>query len=240
MFVFLTSHHTVEADRLVEKLWLELDPQCMVGCSGDGVLGGAMEIERQPGLSVMVGQLPGVRFHPFHIADDLDWRHMLTDEEDLAERVGYGPLTRGIVGFGDPFTTPAGQLLTALDVACPNAPLVGGMASSGRQPGENILIRNDQVLDKGFVGVSISGPVAVQAVVSQGCRPIGKPLVVTKARENIIEQLGGRPAMETPRAKSSTDWARRTKNYWPADCSLDARSANTATRSAAAISWCGT
>ena len=34
-------------------------------------------------------------------------------------------------------------------------------------------IRNDQVLDRGFVGVSFSGGVSMQAVVSQGCRPIG-------------------------------------------------------------------
>jgi small ligand-binding sensory domain FIST len=76
------------------------------------------------------------------------------------------------------------------------APLVGGMASSGRQPGENLLVRNDQVFDEGFVGLSVSGPVAVQPVVSQGCRPIGKPMVVTKSHDNVIAQLGGRPALE--------------------------------------------
>lgn len=199
VFAFVTPHHLLDADRLVEKLWLELDPQCMVGCSGDGVIGGDMEIERQPGLAVLVGHLPGVQLHPFHINSDLDWRHVLTDDSELAERVGYGPLTRSLIGFGDPFTTPAGQLLTALDSACPGAPLVGGMANGARQPGQNLLIRNDQVLDRGFVGVSVSGEVTVQTVVSQGCRPIGKPMIVTRARDNVIEQLGGRPAMDALR-----------------------------------------
>ena len=32
-------------------------------------------------------------------------------------------------------------------------------------------------------------------VVSQGCRPIGKPFVITKAERNIIYELGGKPAM---------------------------------------------
>jgi small ligand-binding sensory domain FIST len=32
--------------------------------------------------------------------------------------------------------------------------------------------------------------------VSQGCRPIGRPYVVTKAEQNLIEELAGKPAME--------------------------------------------
>jgi small ligand-binding sensory domain FIST len=33
-------------------------------------------------------------------------------------------------------------------------------------------------------------------VVSQGCRPIGDPFVVTKAEHNVIHELGGSPALE--------------------------------------------
>ena len=195
-FVFFTAHHNPEAERLVERLWLELDPQCMVGCSGDGVIGGDLEVERQPGLAVLIGHMPQVRLHPFDIAGELDWRHVLTDDAELAERLGYGPLSRGLIGFGDPFSTPTGQFLKALDSACPQAPLIGGMASSGREPGQNLLVRNDQVFDEGFVGVTLSGPLVVEPVVSQGCRPIGRPMVITRSHDNIIEQLGGRPALE--------------------------------------------
>ena len=35
----------------------------------------------------------------------------------------------------------------------------------------------------------------MDTVVSQGCRPIGRTFLITKAKENLIEQLGGRPAM---------------------------------------------
>jgi small ligand-binding sensory domain FIST len=198
-FVFLTGHHAAAAEQVVERLWLELDLQTMVGCSAEGVIGGDLEVERQPGLALLVGRMPGVGLHPFHITGELEWRHLLTEESELAERLGYGPLTRGIIGFGDPFTSPMGQFLPALDQACPTAPLVGGMASGGRQPGQNLLIRNNQVFDEGFVGLSLSGPVHVQTVVSQGCRPIGRPMVITKSHDNVIEQLGGRPALEALR-----------------------------------------
>jgi small ligand-binding sensory domain FIST len=70
------------------------------------------------------------------------------------------------------------------------------MASAGRSAGGNSLLKNDRVYKDGMVGVSLSGAIEVEAVVSQGCQPIGKPWVITRSRENVIEQLGGRPAME--------------------------------------------
>jgi small ligand-binding sensory domain FIST len=158
------------------------------------VIGEDREIEREAGLALLVGEMPGVRIHPFHIARQ-DWRQLLTSSESLVERLGYGEETRALIGFGDPFTTPVNQFFQALDANCPAAPLVGGMASSARTEGENVLFRNDQAFDEGFVGVSLSGPVEVDTIVSQGCRGIGKPMVITKAKENLIEQLGGKPAL---------------------------------------------
>ncbi len=198
-FIFFTSHHRDEAERIVEELWLELDPQCAVGCSVEGVIGEEMEIERKPGLALLVGNLPGVRLHPFRVAGASAWRQVIEDAEELRDRIGIGGETRAVIGFGDPFTTPLDPFLAALDSAAPGVPLVGGMASAGRSPGQNRLVRNDEVFEDGFVGLTLSGPIEVQTIVSQGCRPVGKPFVVTKAKENVIEQLGGRPAMQALR-----------------------------------------
>jgi len=35
--------------------------------------------------------------------------------------------------------------------------------------------------------------------VSQGCRPVGRPMVIPRSKENVIEQLGGKAAMEALR-----------------------------------------
>jgi small ligand-binding sensory domain FIST len=197
-FLFFTAHHRDDAEQFVERIWLELDPQVMLGCSAEGVIGGDLEVERAPGMSLLLGQMPRVRLHPFHIGAD-DWRPMIVDPEKLTERVAHGSETRALIGFGDPFTTPTSDFLNLLDAHLPGVPLIGGMASSGRRPGENVIVRNDQVLTDGFVGVSLAGPVEIETVVSQGCRPIGEPMVITRARENVIEQLGGRPALHALR-----------------------------------------
>jgi lipoate-protein ligase B len=80
-FLFFTAHHRDDAEAFVERIWLELDPQVMLGCSGEGVIGGEVEIERAPGMSLLLGQMPRVRLHPFHIGAD-DWRPMIVDPEN--------------------------------------------------------------------------------------------------------------------------------------------------------------
>jgi len=171
----------------------------MIGCSAEGVIGGEREIEREAGMSLLVGELSDVRLHPFHIASESDWRDCLTDPQSLREQFGAGSETRGIIGFGDPFTTPLTQLLPILDRDIPKIPLIGGMASAARRPGQNILVRNDEICDRGMVGVSLSGPLRIETVVSQGCRPIGRHMIVTRSHENVIEQLGGKPAVQVLR-----------------------------------------
>ncbi|MDB5328984.1 MAG: hypothetical protein JWP03_135 [Phycisphaerales bacterium] len=199
VFAFFTPHHRDQAAFIVEQLWLELDPQCAVGCVGEGVIGGDREIERQPGLAILVGKMPGARLHPFHIAGKSHWHDLIEDADALRDRIGIGEETRAVIGMGDPFSTPLDAFLPALDAAAPGIPLIGGMASGGRAPGVNVLARNDEIFDEGFVGISLSGPLEVETIVSQGSRPIGRPLVITRSHDNVIEQLGGRPAVEVLR-----------------------------------------
>jgi small ligand-binding sensory domain FIST len=48
----------------------------------------------------------------------------------------------------------------------------------------------------GVVGVSLGGPFAADAWVSQGCVPFGPTMVVTRAQGDTILELGGMPAIQ--------------------------------------------
>jgi small ligand-binding sensory domain FIST len=198
-FVFFTAEHLEEAEEMLENVWLSLDPQCVIGCSAEGVIGGEVEIERSAGMALLVGQLPGVGLYPFHFESESAWKQALGDPAVLRQRSGCGDATAAIIALADPFTTPMTQWLAAMDAACPKMPIVGGMASSAQKPGENVLLKNDRVYHHGLVGLALSGPITVETVVSQGCRPIGKPMVITKSHDNVIEQIGGRAPLEVLR-----------------------------------------
>ena len=72
--------------------------------------------------------------------------------------------------------------------------MIGGLASGGRAPGGNALFLDDAVHRGGIVGVALTGDVAVDTIVAQGCRPIGEPMFVTRSERNVIYELDGRRA----------------------------------------------
>ncbi len=101
-----------------------------------------------------------------------------------------------LVCFGDPYTFPVADLfLPRLNEDHPGMPVAGGMASSPTGASAPALILNDEVKEQGAIGALIRG-VKFATVVSQGCRPIGRPLVITKGQDNIIAELGGQTPLD--------------------------------------------
>jgi small ligand-binding sensory domain FIST len=122
------------------------------------------------------------------------------DDDDAPQVAGWPSSLpfepQGVLLVADPFTTPVEQLIKGLAEAQPGLMVLGGMASAARGPGGNRLVLGDQVHTTGAVGALIGPGARLSAVVSQGCRPIGRPLVVTKAERNVIYELAGQPALE--------------------------------------------
>jgi len=98
--------------------------------------------------------------------------------------------------LADPFSFPVDTFIARMEKDHPGVRIVGGMASGGWVPGTNTLVAGRHLSDCGAVGVVMGGAARIRPVVSQGCRPIGRPMVITRAEENVIVELGGRPALE--------------------------------------------
>ena len=73
------------------------------------------------------------------------------------------------------------------------------MASGSQVPRANQLVLDGKAFPDGAVAMLLSGGLSVRTVVSQGCRPIGRTMIVTKAENNVIRELGRRPALEALR-----------------------------------------
>lgn len=204
LVLFLTPEYQDNAQALIRSLRLALSPRVLLGCTCEGVIGGDREIEREPAISVLAGRLPGVTLAPFHVGME-EWESLL-DENDpsklkriLALASEDTESTRAYIVLADPFTTPIAELMQSLDDLTPHAPTLGGMCSGAQQAGQNLLFLNGAILEDGAVGVRIAGPVQVDTIVSQGCRPIGETLLVTKADGNRIAALSGQNALEATR-----------------------------------------
>jgi small ligand-binding sensory domain FIST len=195
-FVFFTPHHAEAAAALARSLHDRLNPRCLVGGIGEAVVGTGQEVERAPGLSLWLAKFPhGVELEPCHLTPQQtpDGLSLLGWPDTLVEG-GHDPGT--LLLLGDPFTFPAQEIfLPQVNADYPGLRVHGGMASGMAGPGQTPLIFGAEVVDVGAVGVLLRGPAGVRGVVSQGCRPIGEPLVVTKGQENVILELGGQPPM---------------------------------------------
>ena len=59
----------------------------------------------------------------------------------------------------------------------------------------NWLSLNGQIYEEGVVGVAMAGQIEFDVIVSQGCRPIDEPYVITKAEGNVVGEIAGRPTI---------------------------------------------
>ncbi|MHC9061838.1 FIST signal transduction protein [Nitrospira sp. CMX1] len=188
--VFFSAHHAEGADRLAEVLTGTLRPRLLLGCSGEGVIAGAEELETAPAITAWAAVLPDVNLHPLQSS--------FSPTQDQFHLTGWpapGVDDGTFLLLADPFTTPVQDILGIVDDRYPGAQAIGGLAGGGQEAGMNRLVLNDQAFEGGLVGVRLSGAVDIRPVISQGCRLIGERFVVTKAERNLIQELGGEPAL---------------------------------------------
>lgn len=194
-FLFFSSHYASNASELCEAVRRELAPAVLVGCTGEGIIAGSEELESAAAVTLWAAHLPGTHLTPVRLSGAQADEGFSMD--GWPEELGIGSTNRPtFILLADPFSTPANEMLAEIAERCPGSAAIGGLAGGGRDQGENRLVLNGEVYDEGLVGVALSGPLSVRTIVSQGCRPIGDPYVVTRAEHNVIYELGGSTALE--------------------------------------------
>ena len=195
--VFVSPHFADEFQEIADAIQEKLQPSNMIGCVGDSIISGGREIEGDPAITIWASALPDTKIETTHL---------------LLQRVSDGGIISGteklpiehitvrqesvLIVLGEPFSFPTDLLLSQLAEDYPELRVLGGMASGFQRPGKNLVLVNGTVCCEGAAGLLIDGGVQVHSVVSQGCRPIGDRLVVTKVEQNMVLELGGKPAMK--------------------------------------------
>jgi small ligand-binding sensory domain FIST len=149
----------------------------LIGAATETVIGTGREVEGGPAVSLWAasfGPVVGVRSLPVDV-----------------------PFTpSALVVVGDPFSVDPAELIGGAASQFPGLPVVGGMASGARAPGAARLALDGDVHTSGIVGALLGPGADIVTLVSQGCRPIGRPFVVTEGDGQIIRSLAGKPPLE--------------------------------------------
>jgi small ligand-binding sensory domain FIST len=175
-FLFFSANLTPHLSEICETLRVDGHIRDIVGCTGGGRIHAGHEIERGSGFTLLA--LQGDFGEPVGLEGSGDFSC------DPGNPNGWIALT-------NPFSFPIEDWLKSWNRSFPGVPTVGGLASGGMEE-DTVVFINDRIVDA--VAVPLLGRTGLVPVISQGCRPIGEPLTVTRADHNIIYALGSEPA----------------------------------------------
>ncbi len=192
--LFFSPHHLGAAE-VCATAAKRLQARCLLGCVGEAIVGNDEEVEDRPAVSLWAGKWKKpIQFESFHLVFErtAEGNNLLGRPDGL---MSADPASSALLVLGDPMTFPADLLLKRVNSEHPQLRVMGGMASGAFEEGMCRLLRDGEVVTQGAVGVLLQGPIGLRGIVSQGCRPIGRHYVITRGEENLIRELGGRPAL---------------------------------------------
>ena len=192
--LFFSQHHQGQTEALAAAACDLLGTDQLLGCTGEAIAAVGREVEHEPAISLWTAKWPGVTTSLLRLEFERTPEGGVINgwPDDLA---GEWPPGTFMLLLGEPFSFPADLLLERFNEDRPGVVIVGGMASGAHSPGDNRLVRGRESFAEGAVAALVRGPVRLRTVVSQGCRPIGRHYVVTRAERNVIYELGGKPAL---------------------------------------------
>jgi small ligand-binding sensory domain FIST len=190
--LFSTVHHADELGRIAETLLAKGLSRHVLGCTGESVVAEDREIEGAPALASWSITLPGIEVEAIRMTGSGQ------SGVDSARQVENPPQAVMLL-LGDPFSFRIDDFLKTMNAESRGLRVMGGMASGSQVPRGNQLVLDGETFHDGAVAILLSGPLSIRTIVSQGCRPIGHTMLVTKAENNVIRELGRRPALEALR-----------------------------------------
>lgn len=190
--LFVSGRHTGVLEDVAAAVRELLAPAWLVGCTTGTVVGGDREVEDEPAISLWAGTFPSLA--AYRLTTEPTGDAVAITGFPRRDELPFG--ASAILLLADPYSFPTSELLDGIrEQVGVDLPVIGGLASAGRAPGGNRLVLDDLIHSDGAVAVVVGG-VEVDAVVSQGCRPIGDPMVVTSGEGQVVRELAGRPALE--------------------------------------------
>lgn len=191
--IYATADHAGRLDQELAGLHQMTGTRNTVGCSGLGILTHEGEIEGESGVAVMALASDTVRARPF-VRDSLKGNDAAAGQ-DIANAVGTDPSSLTVL-LADGYKSRPDAMLEGLAQAGHSGPVVGAAASENGSQGKTYQFYEDRVTSNSVVGFALSGAFETVIDITQGCQPVGEPMVVTKAQENLILEINDRPAFE--------------------------------------------
>lgn len=193
--VFIAPALFSQAAQVLEILRLQARIPLLMGCSSQGLIVGDEELEAANGVALGLYSLPGADLKAFHFSPEDVQEN--PEPDYWRKQTGVEPAqTNGWLAFLDPYRFDCEAWLKGWNRAFGPLPVFGGLASGPFNEARTQVYLNGEVFEEGSVALSVGGDVRLDGVTSQGCTPIGDTWTLTRVDQNIIQEIGNRPAYE--------------------------------------------
>ena len=188
---FLSTGYSPHLAEFQEVVAVHGHAAMLCGCTGSGLIGPSREAEATEGFSLIFLHSPEAKIR----AVPLSQAQVETSQGDSFWREAAGSPAQAWLFLANPFRFDADTWLREWNLAFPGAPVLGGLAG-GPRGDEDVTVFGPAIGDTSdALAIALDG-VRIETVVSQGCRPIGEALPVTRAEEHLLYELGSRPAYQ--------------------------------------------
>lgn len=188
--LYITDHYAPHAQQILDHLSAELpEVTDWSGTVGVGIASSNVEYFDEPGLALMLCELPTDQYRVFS---------------------GVAPLSPAFAAHtalvhADAATPDLAELIGEMAGRTATGYLFGGLASSRTEVVQFAFSGNGNIKGQGAAagvfrgglsGVAFGEGVPLVSRVTQGCQPIGAQRTVTAAQGNVLIELDGEPALD--------------------------------------------
>lgn len=188
--LYITDHYAPHAQQILDHLSAELpEVTDWSGTVGVGIASSNVEYFDEPGLALMLCELPTDQYRVFS---------------------GVAPLSPNFAAHtalvhADAGTPDLAELIAEMADRTATGYLFGGLASSRTEVVQFAFSGNGNIKGQGAAGgvfrgglsgVAFGEGVPLVSRVTQGCQPIGAQRAVTAAQGNVLVELDGEPALD--------------------------------------------
>jgi small ligand-binding sensory domain FIST len=188
-FIFATEDYQNHWADFSEILRVHGHLPILVGATSNGIIGTNREMEGQPGFSALFLRLPETKVKVIPVTNEMV--EASGGARYWHQQTGLGATEVSTwVACMECVRFQVETWLSEWNAAYPGIPVIGGLVS-----GEHKVYYNEENVSGGVL-LGLHGQGQIQAIVSQGCKPIGNPFTVTKVEQNVLYTLGSLPAYQ--------------------------------------------
>ncbi len=192
---FFTANHIDQGKELTSGLSRMAQTDRTVGCSSVGILTIEGEVEKGSGLAVMVLSSDSLKatpflFHPIRNREQEVGKAIATTMRSESDDNSH------LILLPDPYTGRPASIINQVEEEFGPVPVLGAGCSEDGSHGKTFQFYGDRITDNGIAGLVLNGSLESSIDITQGCQPVGRPMVITKAQGNFILEIDNRPSIE--------------------------------------------